>query len=82
VIPDITIETWWFSAARDLRMAMLLVITGSVASKFENLNGKVFEDGGEVNWGTDTNTLSIVALQKTVRRRWEDGGHNQRRIRH
>jgi hypothetical protein len=28
---------------------MFLVITGGVASEFENLSGKVFEDGGEVN---------------------------------
>jgi len=46
---------------------MLLVITGGVASEFENLSGKVFEDGGEVNWCTCTDTLGIVALlEKTV----------------
>jgi len=28
---------------------MLLVVTGGVTSEFENLSGKVFEDGGEVN---------------------------------
>jgi hypothetical protein len=28
---------------------LLLVVTGSVASKLKNLGGKVFEDGGEVN---------------------------------
>jgi hypothetical protein len=27
---------------------VFLVVTGSVASKLENLSGKVFEDGGEV----------------------------------
>jgi hypothetical protein len=29
---------------------LLLVITGSVASKFENFSGKVLEDGSEVDW--------------------------------
>jgi hypothetical protein len=28
---------------------VLLVITGGVASEFEDLSCKVFEDGGEVN---------------------------------
>ena len=27
---------------------VLLVVTSSIASEFENLSGKVFEDGGEV----------------------------------
>jgi hypothetical protein len=28
---------------------VLLVVTGGVASEFENFSGKIFEDGGEVN---------------------------------
>jgi hypothetical protein len=28
---------------------VLLVVTGGIASEFENLSGKVFEDGSEVN---------------------------------
>jgi len=41
---------------------LLLVITGSVTSEFENLSGKVLEYGGEINW-----VLSVVALfEKTV----------------
>jgi hypothetical protein len=46
---------------------MLLVVSGGVASEFENLSSKIFEDGGEVNWGTGTDTLGVVALlEKTV----------------
>ena len=28
---------------------VLLVVTGDIASEFENRSGKVFEDGNEVN---------------------------------
>ena len=45
----------------------LLVVTGSVASQLEDFGRKVLKHGGEVDWGTSTNTLSIVALsEKTV----------------
>ena len=45
----------------------LLVVTGGVASKFENFSCEVFENGCEVYWGTSTDTLSIVSLsEKTV----------------
>lgn len=45
----------------------LLVVAGSVASKLENLSGEVLEDSSEVDGGTGTNTLSVVALaEKTV----------------
>ena len=42
--------------------AGLLVVTGGIAGKFENFGGEVLKDGGEVDWGTGTDTLSIVAL--------------------
>ena len=45
----------------------LLVVTGSVASKFKNLSCEVLHDCGQVDWGTSTYTLGIVALaEKTV----------------
>lgn len=45
----------------------LLVVTSSVASQLQNFGGQVLEDGGQVNGGTSTNTLGVVALaQKTV----------------
>ena len=45
----------------------LLVVTGGVASKFEDFSGEVFEHGCQVDWGTSTDTLGIVALsQETV----------------
>lgn len=33
---------------------LLLVITGGIASKLENLGSKVLEDGSEVDWKTLT----------------------------
>ena len=40
----------------------LLVVTGSVASQLENLSSEVLEDGGQVDGGTGTDTLGVVAL--------------------
>ena len=46
---------------------MFLVITSGVASEFENLSGKIFEYGSEVDGRASTNTLSVVAtLEHTV----------------
>jgi hypothetical protein len=45
----------------------LLVVTGGIASKFEDFGCEVLKHGGEVDWSTSTDTLSIVALpQQTV----------------
>ena len=45
----------------------LLVVTGGVTGELEDLGGQVLEDRGEVDGGTGTDTLSVVAaLQKTV----------------
>ena len=45
----------------------LLVVTGGVASKFEDFSSEVFEHGCKVDWGTSTDTLGVVALsQETV----------------
>ena len=46
---------------------LLLVVTGSVASEFEDLGGEVFEDRSEVDGGACTDTLGVVAaLEHTV----------------
>ena len=46
---------------------MLLVITGSIASEFENLGSEVFKNGSEVDGCTSSYSLSIVAtLEHTV----------------
>ena len=45
----------------------LLVVTSSVASQLEDFSSKVLKDGSQVDWGTGTDTLSIVALaEETV----------------
>jgi len=47
--------------------APLLVVAGSVAGKLKNLSREVLEDSGEVDWGTSTDTLGVVALaEETV----------------
>jgi citrate lyase alpha subunit len=42
----------------------LLVVAGSVTGQFENFSCEVFEDGSQVDWGTGTDTLSVVALSE------------------
>ncbi|KAH8643737.1 histone H2A [Alternaria alternata] len=45
----------------------LLVVASSVTGQLENLSSEVLEDGREVDGGTGTDTLSVVALaEKTV----------------
>lgn len=45
----------------------LFVVTGSVTGELENLGGEVLEDGSEVDGGTGTDTLGVVAaLEETV----------------
>ena len=45
----------------------LLVVTGSIAGQLEDLSCQVLHDGGHVDWGTSTNTGSIVSLaEQTV----------------
>jgi hypothetical protein len=42
----------------------LLVISGSVTGQLENLSAQVFENGSQVDWGTSTNTLGVVAFSQ------------------
>lgn len=45
----------------------LLVVTGSVASQLKNLSSKILKDGSQVDGGTSTDTLGVVALtEQTV----------------
>jgi hypothetical protein len=45
----------------------LLVVAGSVTSQLEDLSSEVLKDGSEVDGGTGTDTLGVVALaEKTV----------------
>jgi hypothetical protein len=45
----------------------LLVVTGGVTSQLENLSSEVLENGSQVDGGTGTDTLSVVALaEQTV----------------
>ena len=42
----------------------LLVVTSSVACQLEDLSGQVLHDSSHVDWGTGSNTLSIVSLSQ------------------
>ena len=45
----------------------LLVVTGSVASQLKDLSSQVLHDSSHVDWGTSSNTGSIVSLaEQTV----------------
>ena len=45
----------------------LLVVTGSIACKLEHFGGQVLKDGSQVDGGSGTNTLGVVALaEETV----------------
>jgi hypothetical protein len=45
----------------------LLVVAGGIASQLEDLSREVLKDGSEVDGGTGTDTLSVVALaEETV----------------
>ena len=40
----------------------LLVVTGSIASQLEDLSSEVLEDGSQVDRGTSTHSLGVVAF--------------------
>ena len=45
----------------------LLVVTGSIACKLEDLSSEVLHDCSQVDWGTSTYTFGIVSLaEKSV----------------
>ena len=47
--------------------SLLLVVSGSIASQLEDLSSQVLHDSGQVDWGTSSYTLRVVALaEKTV----------------
>ena len=40
----------------------LLVVLGSVTCEFQDFSSQVFENGGEINWGSSTDSLSVVSV--------------------
>lgn len=55
VIPDSQLEVSWNDSS-------LLVVTGSIASQFQNLSSQVLEDSSQVDWSTSTDSFGIVTL--------------------
>ena len=41
-----------------------LVISGSVTSQFQDFSGQVFQNGSQVDWGTSTDSFSVVTLSE------------------
>ena len=45
----------------------LLVVTGSIAGQLKDLSSQVLHDCSQVDWGTSTDTVSVVSFaEKTV----------------
>jgi hypothetical protein len=44
----------------------LLVVTGSVSSKFENLSAQVLQDSGKVDGGTGSHTGGVLSLTEVT----------------
>ena len=44
----------------------LLVVTGGVSCQLENLGCQVLHDGGQVDWGTGSHPLGVVALPQVT----------------
>ena len=42
----------------------LLVVTSSVTGQLKNFSGQVFENRSQVDWGSGTDSLSIISLAK------------------
>lgn len=42
----------------------LLVVTGSISCQLQNLGSQIFQDSGQIDGSTGTNTLCVVALPK------------------
>ena len=42
----------------------LLVVLGGVACQLEDLSGEVLKDGGEIDWGTGTDSLGVVGMSE------------------
>ena len=40
----------------------LLVVSGGVSCQLEDLSGEVLHDGGEIDGGSGSDTLSVVSL--------------------
>lgn len=55
VVPDCQLQM----SGDDTR---LLVVTGGVTCQFQNFGSQVFHDGGQVHWGTGSDTFGVVAL--------------------
>jgi hypothetical protein len=43
----------------------LLVVTSSVSGQLEDFSTEVLQDGGEVDWGSSTNSLRVVSLTRS-----------------
>ena len=40
------------------------VVLGGITGKFQNLSSQIFEDGSEIDWGTSTDSFSVVGVSE------------------
>ena len=60
IVTDGELEMTWVNP-------VLLVVASSISCQFQDLSGEVFHDGSQVDWGTGSNSLGIVARsEKTM----------------
>ena len=52
VVSDSKLDVSWDDSAS-------FVISGGVTCELEDLGGEVFKDGGEIDWGTGSNSLGV-----------------------
>ena len=41
-----------------------LVVSGGVTGELENFSGQVFKDGGQVDWGTGSDSFGVVTFSQ------------------
>ena len=44
--------------------SVLLVVLGGVAGEFEDFSGEVLEHGGQVDWGSGTDSLGVLGVSQ------------------
>jgi hypothetical protein len=54
VVSDGQLEMAWVDAS-------FFVVTGGIAGQLEHFRGQILQNGSQIDWGTGTNTFSVMA---------------------
>ncbi|KAH3662028.1 hypothetical protein OGAPHI_006209 [Ogataea philodendri] len=57
IVSDGQLQVSWDNSA-------LLVVSSSVTGQFQNFGSQVFQNSSQVDWGTGTNSLSVVTVSE------------------